>query len=89
MRKKEEMIKPQDFADKIGKPYQTVMYWLRNDLIPGVEVIQESRGPVYKIPISAVDTIIATGGPKRGRPQKPENELKTPRRKKSDASKGN
>jgi hypothetical protein len=86
MRKKEEMIKSQDFADKIVKRYQTVRYWLRNDLIPDVEVIHESRGPVYKIPISAVDTIIATRGPKRGHPQKPESELKPPRRKKSDAS---
>ena len=83
------MIKPQGTADQVGNPYQTVMYWLRNDLIPGVEVIQESRGPVYKIPVSAVHTIKANGGPKRGRPPKPESELKTPRRKKSAASENN
>jgi hypothetical protein len=81
MRKKEEMINAQEFAEKVGKPYQTVMYWLRNELVPGVEVIQESRGPIYRIPLSSVQVIKESGGPRRGRPLKPDSELKNKRRK--------
>lgn len=76
----EKMITPKEFAAEVGKPYATVLYWLRSGLVPGVEVIQESRGVAYKVPLSAVDQF--KNGPKRGRPRKPLSELKgKPRRK--------
>ncbi len=77
---KKKMITPQEFAERVGKPYPTVMYWLRKGLVQGVEVIQESRGPAYKVPVEAVESF--KNGPKRGRPRKPLSELKSkPRRK--------
>ncbi|HEY6331567.1 MAG TPA: hypothetical protein VI756_19740 [Blastocatellia bacterium] len=48
------MISPEEFAEAIGRPYQTVIRWLRNGMVPGVEVIEESRGPIYLIPQKAV-----------------------------------
>ena len=75
------MISPQEFADGIGRPYDTVMRWLRTGLVPGVEVIQETRGPVYSVPADAVNKF-QDFEPKRGRPRKPLSELKSkPRRK--------
>jgi len=64
-----DMISAKEFADLVGRPYQTIMYWLRNDLVPGVEVVQESRGPVYFVPREAVKQFKGKG-PKRGRPLK-------------------
>ena len=75
------MISPQEFANEIGRPYDTVMRWIRNGLVPGVKVIQETRGPVYLVPADAVEKF-KDFGPKRGRPRKPLSELKgKPRRK--------
>ena len=65
--KKKGMISPKEFAEAIGRPYQTVMYWLRNGLVPGVEVVEESRGPIYLIPQKAVDKF-KDFSPRRGRP---------------------
>jgi hypothetical protein len=79
--KENKMISPQEFAQEIGRPYDTVMRWLRGSLVPGVEVIQESRGPVYKVPATAIPAF-RNFEPKRGRPRKPLEELKSkPRRK--------
>lgn len=75
------MITPHEFAEQVGRPYQTVLYWLRNKMVPGAEVTQETRGPVYLVPQSAVAQF-KDNGPKRGRPRKPLSELKgKPRRK--------
>lgn len=63
------MITPKEFAERVGRPYQTVMYWIRQNLVPGVEVVQESRGPVYFVPVEAVNKF-KNKGPKRGRPPK-------------------
>jgi hypothetical protein len=38
------MLSAKEFADRAGRLYQTVMYWLRQGLVPGVEAAQESRG---------------------------------------------
>jgi hypothetical protein len=73
MRKK--MITPMEFAERVGRPYQTVMYWLRKNLVPGVEVIQESRGPVYSVPESQVERF-KKQGPIRGRPPKQKGNVK-------------
>jgi hypothetical protein len=79
--KKLQMITPREFAKQIGRPYQTVLYWLRNSMVPGVETRQESSGVVYYVPQTAV-TQFKDKGPKRGRPRKPLSELKSrPRRK--------
>ena len=67
--KKKGMISPKEFADAIGRPYQTVMYWLRNGMVPGVEVIEESRGPIYLIPHKDLDKF-RDFNPRRGRPPK-------------------
>lgn len=75
------MISPREFAEQVGRPYQTVLYWLRNGMIPGAESKQESSGVVYLVPEAAVAQF-KDNGPKRGRPQKPESELKYPRRRK-------
>lgn len=85
-RMKKPMITPQEFADQIGRPYATVMRWLREGLVPGVKVKQESRGPVYSVPADAVDKLESIEPPK-GRPRKPESELKHPRRKRRDGKK--
>ena len=75
------MITPLEFAEQIGRPYQTVLYWLRKGLVPGAEVVQETRGPVYSIPADALDTL-KDWEPKQGRPRKPLSELVgKPRRK--------
>ena len=75
------MISPQEFADEVGRPYQTILYWLRKGLVPGAEVKQESRGPVYSVPADAARTF-EQWEPKQGRPRKPLSELKgKPRRK--------
>jgi len=75
------MITPQQFATEIGRPYDTVMRWLRTGLVPGVEVTQETRGPVYSVPADAIKQF-SNFEPKRGRPRKPLSELRSkPRRK--------
>jgi hypothetical protein len=78
---KKEMITPKEFAVQIGRPYQTVMYWLRQGLVPGAKVKQESRGPAYMVPADSAQTF-AQWEPKTGRPRKPLSELVgKPRRK--------
>lgn len=67
------MISSKEFAEQVGRSYQTVMYWLRNGLVPGVEVIQETRGPVYLVPQSVVEQF-KLEGVRRGRPPKPKKE---------------
>ena len=64
-----KMITPREFAARVGRPYQTIMYWLREKLIPGAEVIQESRGPAYSVPEGQVEKF-KKQGPRRGRPPK-------------------
>ncbi|MGH9760700.1 MAG: hypothetical protein ACREDR_26885 [Blastocatellia bacterium] len=73
------MISPKEFAAAVGRPYQTVMYWLRNEMVPGVEVIAESRGPIYLVPQKAVEQF-KNFSPRRGRPPNP----KSARGKKQD-----
>lgn len=58
-----------EFAEEVERPYRTVLYWVRQGLIPGVETIQESRGPVHRIPRSVVAKFKGHE-PRRGRPPK-------------------
>ena len=54
--------------------------WAQAGVIPGAVLEETPRGPVWMIPQSSSDTF-EQWRPKRGRPQKPENELKQPRRR--------
>lgn len=56
-----------EFAAAIKRPYPTVALWLRNGLVPDVEVIELGTAKLWQIPVSAVETFIQ---PKRGRPLK-------------------
>jgi hypothetical protein len=62
-----KMISPSEFAVKIGRPYPTVMAWLKKDLIQGVERHQVGKSVIYAIPEDAKYT-----EPSMGRPKKPD-----------------
>jgi len=55
-----------EFAEQKGIPYQTVIRWVRKNLIPGVKTTQFGRFKVYMIPDDA-----EVERPKTGRPPKP------------------
>ncbi|MGH9829302.1 MAG: helix-turn-helix domain-containing protein [Blastocatellia bacterium] len=63
------MITTREFAELIGRPYSTVVSWLRAGLVPGAKTFQETSGTVYRVPRSAVEAFKG-GGPRRGRPPK-------------------
>ena len=65
------MISPSEFAEKIGKPYPTVMAWLKKDLIEGVEKHAVGKSVIYAIPEDARYTEPVMGRPKKAAP-KPE-----------------
>ncbi|HKF55240.1 MAG TPA: hypothetical protein VKJ45_07340 [Blastocatellia bacterium] len=67
--KKDEWLTTRQFAAEVGRPYDTVIYWLRKGLVPGVEVVELSNLRVYRIPRSAVAQF-KKQGPRRGRPRK-------------------
>jgi hypothetical protein len=79
---KKNMITPLEFANRVGRPYQTIMYWLRRGIVPGVEIVQETRGPIYHVPVSAVAKF-KDKGPKRGRPAKAKAEQQADKKAKS------
>jgi len=59
------MLSPSQYAEKIGKPYQTIMGWLRQGRIPGVEATTVGKMKVYLIPENA-----QASAPPMGRPKK-------------------
>jgi hypothetical protein len=63
--KEKKMLSPSQYAEKIGKPYQTVMAWLRKDLIEGAQKTEVGRMFVYLIPEDA-----NYSEPMMGRPSK-------------------
>jgi len=65
-----KMISTTQFAKSTGIPYQTVVRWAQDGIIPGVEREETLRGPVWLIPQSSLDTI-ERWKPKLGRPPKP------------------
>ena len=67
--KTSDYVTPTEFAELVGRPYETVIYWIRRGLIPGVVRTEESRGPSYKVPRSAATTF-KDNPPARGRPPK-------------------
>ena len=50
---KKKRLSPSQFAEKIGRPYQTVMTWLRKDLIEGAEKTEVGKMSIYMIPEDA------------------------------------
>jgi len=64
MRKK-KMLSPSQYAEKIGKPYQTVMAWLRQNRIDGVEKTEVGKMYVYLIPEDATYNPPPMGRPKK------------------------
>jgi hypothetical protein len=57
------------FARATGLPYTTVVGWAQQGIIPGVKKEDTPRGPVWLIPVAALDTL-AAWRPKVGRPRK-------------------
>lgn len=66
MKAKKKMLTPSQYAEKVGKPYQTIMAWLRKDLIEGAEKTEIGKMFVYLIPEDA-----GYVEPPMGRPPKP------------------
>jgi hypothetical protein len=78
MRKGEKMLTTIEVMERLNAPYQTVISWIKKGLLESKRE-DTPRGPVYYVPLSAVETFTE---PKRGRPRKPLSELKgRPRRK--------
>lgn len=71
-----------EFAEKRGIPYQTVVRWAREKLIPGVKVTEFGKFKVYMIPEEALHTF---DRPKTGRP--PLTDKKKAARAKKEATK--
>jgi hypothetical protein len=63
--KMKKMISSSEFATKIGKPYPTVMAWLKKDLIQGVEKHEVGKSVIYAIPKDASYTEPVMGRPKK------------------------
>lgn len=59
------MLSPSQFAEKIGRPYQTVMTWLRQNRIEGVEKTEVGKMVIYLIPDDAHYTPPTMGRPKK------------------------
>lgn len=78
------MISPSEFATKIGKPYPTVMAWLKKDLIQGVEKHEVGKSVIYAIPEDASYT-----EPVMGRPKKAATETKPATKKRASKKAGN
>jgi hypothetical protein len=63
--RKQKMLSPSQYAEKIGKPYQTVMTWLRRGLIAGAEKTEIGKMAIYQIPENAAYSAPAMGRPKK------------------------
>lgn len=59
------MLSPSQYAEKVGKPYQTIMSWLRQNRIEGVEKTEVGKMYVYLIPEDAEYTPPPMGRPKK------------------------
>lgn len=64
------MLSPSQYAEKIGRPYQTVMAWLRQNRIEGAEKTEVGKMYVYLIPEDAEYTPPPMGRPKKASAKK-------------------
>jgi hypothetical protein len=63
--RKQKMLSPSQYAEKIGKPYQTVMTWLRQGRIAGAVKQEIGKMAIYQIPENAVASAPPMGRPKK------------------------
>jgi hypothetical protein len=68
--RKQKMLSPSQYAEKVGKPYQTIMGWLRQGRIPGAEKTEVGKMTIYQIPENAVYLEPAMGRPKKAAKKK-------------------
>lgn len=48
------MVSPKEYAEQVQAKYQTVMLWLRRELIPGAQkFVLPTGGHYYLVPIDA------------------------------------
>lgn len=59
------MLTPSQYAEKIGKPYPTVMAWLQRGLVRGAEKTDIGKMSVYLIPEDAPYVEPTIGRPKK------------------------
>ncbi|MGH9839955.1 MAG: hypothetical protein ACREEM_14320 [Blastocatellia bacterium] len=69
-----------EFAEKRGIPYQTVVRWARQKLIPGVKVTEFGKFKIYMIQEEALH---AFDRPKTGRPPLTDEEKEVRAKKKA------
>lgn len=55
-----------EFAEQLGRPYQTVVLWLRKRQVPGARLREVGSFKVWQIPVEVVETFEP---PKPGRPK--------------------
>lgn len=56
------MVTPKEYAERIEAPYQTVMSWLRRNLIPGASRRSlPSGGWYYLVPVDAPKPVLKRG----------------------------
>lgn len=58
------MLTPKMYAEKIGKPYQTVMFWLRSGKIPQAVKTITLTGHLWEIPENTPAPEVQRGRPK-------------------------
>jgi len=71
------MLTTNEVMERLEAPYQTVVAWIKRGLFPGAKQEETPRGPVWVVPLSAVENFKR---PSMGRPPKPDSELKQKRR---------
>ena len=59
------MLSPSQYAEKVGKPYQTIMAWIRQGRIPGAEKTEVGKMVIYLIPENAKYEAPPMGRPKK------------------------
>lgn len=67
--RKQAMLTTREFAEKTGVPYPTIARWAQTGVIPGADLDETPRGPVWLIPQKALETF-ENWRPQVGRPKK-------------------
>ena len=73
--KEGDWLTTRQFAEQVGRPYDTVIYWLRKGLVEGAKLVQVGSLRAYQVPQSAVAQF-KKEGPRRGRPPKAKPQLR-------------
>jgi hypothetical protein len=75
----EKFMTAKEFAAKLGRPYSTIAYWLRENRIPGATTTTIGDAVFWQIPISALAEFRE---PTIGRPKGSKNRPKEKKGKK-------